>query len=741
MQNQFGKKSLGFSTLPVFMTTVSTILGAILFLRFGYAVGHVGFWGVIAIIVLGHLVTLPTAFAVAEIATNQKVEGGGAYYIISRSFGLNLGAAIGLALYLSQAISVSFYVIAFSEAFDPVLKFLHSQFGFSIMDKRIISIPMMIILAIIMVTKGANIGVKFLYVIVGILFLSIFMFFIGTTNYSPSDVDYTAHIPNNDNFFYVFTIIFPAFTGIAAGLGLSGDLRDPKKSIPLGTLLATVVGIIVYIAAAFKMIHSASPEDLANDQLIMSKIAIWGPIIPIGLACATISSALGSVIVAPRTLQALGEDRIFYQQNIDGWLARGNAKDNEPINASVITSIIALFFVAIGSVNFIAEIISMFFMVTYGAICTISFLEHFAADPSYRPTFKSKWYFSLLGALLSIWLMFKMNMPYAVLSLIIMAVIYVLVSANNPDRKGLARLFKGAIFQLSRALHVFLQKSDSEESEETWRPSVVCISADSLKRFAAFDLLRWISYRYGFGTYIHLILGFLSKDTIKESQKIKQKLIKIAEDSKSKVFLDTIISPSYTSAIAQVIQLPGVSGKPNNSILFEYNRDNPNNFEYIVDNFNIIKSKNFDVYILGSTVKGFGYKKEIHVWIQSSHYENANLMILLSYIILGHPDWRKAHIKIFAVYPEEEITDKQNKLIELIKSGRLPISPKNIKFIAQKHDENIKSIINEKSEDADLTIIGFKNEDIFERGIKIFEGLDNLSNVLYVNTQTEKEIK
>lgn len=189
MQNQFGKKNLGFSTLPVFMTTVSTILGAILFLRFGYAVGHVGFWGVISIIVLGHLVTLPTAFAVAEIATNQKVEGGGAYYIISRSFGLNLGAAIGLALYLSQAISVSFYVIAFSEAFDPVLEFLHSQFGFSIMDKRIISIPMMIILAIIMVTKGANIGVKFLYVIVGILFLSIFMFFIGTTNYSPSDVD------------------------------------------------------------------------------------------------------------------------------------------------------------------------------------------------------------------------------------------------------------------------------------------------------------------------------------------------------------------------------------------------------------------------------------------------------------------------------------------------------------------------------------------------------------------------
>ncbi|MCK4751468.1 MAG: hypothetical protein KAT15_30635, partial [Bacteroidales bacterium] len=98
-----------FGTLPVFMTTISTILGAILFLRFGYAVGHQGFLGVIGIILLGHMVTIPTAMAVGEIATNQKVQGGGAYYIISRSFGLNIGASIGIALYLSQAISVAFY--------------------------------------------------------------------------------------------------------------------------------------------------------------------------------------------------------------------------------------------------------------------------------------------------------------------------------------------------------------------------------------------------------------------------------------------------------------------------------------------------------------------------------------------------------------------------------------------------------------------------------------------------------
>ncbi len=80
------RTTASFGTLPVFMMTISTILGAILFLRFGYAVGHQGFLGAIGIIFLGHMVTIPTAMAVAEIATNQKVQGGGAYYIISRSF-------------------------------------------------------------------------------------------------------------------------------------------------------------------------------------------------------------------------------------------------------------------------------------------------------------------------------------------------------------------------------------------------------------------------------------------------------------------------------------------------------------------------------------------------------------------------------------------------------------------------------------------------------------------------------
>ncbi|MBE9517658.1 MAG: amino acid permease, partial [Bacteroidetes bacterium] len=152
-----------FGTLPVFMTTISTILGAILFLRFGYAVGHLGFLGVIGIIFLGHMVTIPTAMAVAEIATNQKVQGGGAYYIISRSFGINIGSAIGITLYLSQAISVAFYVIAFSEAFDPLIRYLHYEINTPLVDKRWVGLASMTLLSVVILSRGANFGMKALY--------------------------------------------------------------------------------------------------------------------------------------------------------------------------------------------------------------------------------------------------------------------------------------------------------------------------------------------------------------------------------------------------------------------------------------------------------------------------------------------------------------------------------------------------------------------------------------------------
>ncbi len=741
-------------TLPVFMTAISTILGAILFLRFGYAVSHVGLLNTLLIIVIGHLVTIPTAMAVAEIATNQKVEGGGAYYMISRSFGLNIGGAIGIALFLSQAISVAFYIIAFTVATQDLLVWVQGEYGYYI-PPWAVNFSMMGLLTLLMLTKGADIGVKALYFVVVILLASLVCFFAGSpTDGAPQTIDWMGTIPSmltpqehgvdapihRYTFFAMFTIIFPAFTGIAAGLGLSGDLKDPKKSIPRGTLWATVVGIIVYFAVAFKLYFSADQIALASDEMYMQKIAIWGPIIPIGLACAAVSSALGSIMIAPRTLQALGSDKIF-PGTFSRWMAKGRPKNNEPFNASLVTCVIGFLFVSLGDIDVVARVIAMFFMVTYGAICMVSFFEHFAADPSYRPTFKSHWSVSLFGGLLCFWLMFQMDFMYAVISVVLMVAIYIWISSISKDKKGLANLFKGVIFQISRKLQLSLQKRDSVTSDEdNWRPFIICISEDSFKRRSAFDMVRWIAHKYGFGTYMHYIKGFLSKDTKEEAVNTKQRLINLAEGVKSRVYLDTIISPSYTSAIAQSIQLPGISGKGNNMILFEYSGEEKDNLQHVLDNYNILKSTEFDVCILRSSYKGFGYKKDIHIWITSTDYQNSNLMILLGYILMGHPEWKHGDIKIFSIYHEGEILDQEQRLLELIKAGRLPISPNNIQLIKQHENEAYRKVINQYSGDADITIVGFDDKDLSEQGIATFDGYNDIGNVLFVNAADDKDL-
>lgn len=782
-----------FGTAPVFFTAISTILGAIMFLRFGFAVGMVGLAGTMAIILIGHAVTIPTAMAIAEIATNQKVEGGGEYYIISRSFGLVIGSTIGIALYMSQAISVAFYIMAFTEAFKPLVEWIISTYPLLpwaeslLRQPQTIGIPALLILTWLILSKGADLGVKVLYTVVFTLAIALLAFFIGSTEYADNnavdffnsysaDVQATAtaienlveenappdtvflggeevtmdiakpvepmpDIPNL-SFFTVFAIIFPAFTGMTAGVGLSGDLRDPGKSIPLGTLAATIGGMVIYFFMAWKLSASAPPEALADtSHLVMADIAWQGWwIIPLGLAAATISSALGSIMVAPRTLQAIAADQIFPAPAINYWISRGKGENNEPYNASLITVLLAAFFILLGALDSVAEIISMFFMVTYGSLCLISFLNHFAADPSYRPTFRSKWYVSLFGALACFGLMFFMNSSYAAMAIALIGILYVYISYSNPDKRSMALIFQGVIFQFSRRLQIFLQKADKEQNK-SWRPSVIAASDATFTRLGAFDLLRWLSQKYGFGTYIHNVNGYLSHETSEEAAEIKERIIRMAEKTDSRIYVDTIVSPSYTSAIAQVIQFPGIAGTENNLLLLEYSKNHDEGLKDIIDNFKLIKSVEFNIGILGLSERGFGLKKSIHVWITRAHYESANLMILLAYVMTGHPEWEGAEIKLFAVFEESKLAQEEQALYDLIKTGQLPISRNNIDVLCRQDDTDSREVIGRKSGEADLVILGFRDEALKRIGAGYFSGYEDIGNVLFVNATGEVEIR
>ena len=726
----------GFGTAPVFLAAVSTILGAVLFLRFGYAVGHVGALGAIALVIIGHAITIPTGLAVAEIATNLKVEGGGEYYIISRSFGTTVGGAIGISLYLSQAISVAFYMIAFSEAFRPLFPWFEQVTGWGA-DVRMVGIPATLLLVGIILYKGADLGVASLWVVVAVLVVSLAMFFLGRPDTAPETVSWTAKVAQPDSFFMVFAIIFPAFTGMTAGVGLSGDLKNPRKSIPLGTIAGTLTGMVVYLLIIVKMVYSATPEQLASDGLVMSKIALWGPIIPIGLGAATLSSAIGSILVAPRTLQALAHDRIMPFDFVNRFLGRGRGEANEPVNATLATAVLALVFVAMGSVDFVAQIISMFFMVTYGALCAISFLEHFAGNPSYRPTFRSRWYLSAMGAVACFVMMYQMQPLYAVAAWAAMAVLYQWLKRTRKEERSISTMVQGVLYQVTRLLRVAMQKQQSQPGMSDWRPSFLAVSKASLTRLAPFDLLRWISHHYGFGTFIHYVPGFLTAAHSEEARQVKARLVEQTAASDAGIYVDTIISPSFKTAVAQTVQLPGVSGLENNSVLFEFRQGDADALPDIVDGTTFAAVAGFNLCVLRSSDRHFGYKRHLHIWLTPGDYGNANLMILLAYIIIGHPEWKGAEIELYAAFDESQMAAGVAHLNTLIAQGRIPISPSNVRRIPFSADLPFDEQVRRHSSDADLVITGFSLAKMRADGGAFFRGFPDIQDLLFVRASQD----
>ena len=740
----------GFGTAPVFLMSITAILGAVMFLRFGYTVGSVGLLGALLIILIAHMITIPAGMAISEIATNQRVGGGGEYYIISRSFGLRIGATIGVMLYAAQSISVAFYIIGFTEGFEPFKSWIQGNILDPLpidvaYDPRLISIPVGLILFSIIILKGAKIGIKFLWVVFALMIAAIIIFMVSPPmgDAPTTFIDITDTAPNSDSFLIVFAIVFPAFTGMTAGVGLSGDLKDPGKSIPRGIILATVIGFIVYVAMMIKLYFSAPSIDLASEPMIMfyraeaiSDLPL-GFIVLAGLFGATISSAVGFSLIGPRTLQALGRDKVFYSNRIGNFIKSGKGKENEPVNGTLISALVAMVFILVGDLNIVAQIITMFFLITYGSVCLISFLEHFAGNPSYRPTFRSKWYISLVGAILCFGIMFQFSPFYAITTLLIMGIIYYWLGRRHKQSRSFAIIFQGVMFQLSRVMKIRLQRSMSKPDKFNWRPSIVAISTNAVERKDPKEMLRWISHHYGFGTLIHFIKGRLDEETVKEADRIQKVLIQEMRDTGANYSVNTLVSPSIFTVVAQTVQISGVSGMDNNTLMFEFHKNRKDELHDILIGLKIASVVNYNKLVLRSTEHNFGDRKRIHLWITREDFKNINLMILLSYIIMEHDDWKDAKITIHTLFSKGEKAALAKRVKNLIVEGRLPISQRSVRIRTYREENEIVDIIHRFSRGADLTMIGFTREQIEASGSEIFTRYDDLRDTLFVQATQE----
>ena len=441
------------------------ILGVILYLRMGYVTGQAGLLDCLLIIAFAKLITLLTALSMSSLATNTRVRGGGAYYIISRSLGVEYGGAIGPVFFLALATSVALYVLGFTEA----VLWLFPDLPVS----PKLCATLVNLFVFICVYLGAAWTISLQFIILGVMILSLVSFFAGVlptfsmaslqTNIAP------AYTPGN-NLFTMFALFFPAVTGFMAGANLSGDLKDPGRAIPGGTLLAILVTAMIYVAVAITLAGSQTRELLLQNTFIMGTAARWPALIAAGVLAATLSSALSAMMGAPRVLHALSRDNVFNPLRFFG---RATGRDHEPRPAIALTFAISQCSILLGDLNAIAPLITMFFLITYGAINLSCFYESITRNPSYRPVFPlSHWSIGLLGATACLAAMFLMSPLWAVAAIALIAVLMSQIRRYEIQSRWGDVQWGNAYERARRAL---LSLEEERYHPKSWRPSILAV--------------------------------------------------------------------------------------------------------------------------------------------------------------------------------------------------------------------------------------------------------------------------
>ncbi|MBE9486164.1 MAG: amino acid permease [Chloroflexi bacterium] len=697
--------------IGVFTPTILTILGVIMYLRFGWVVGQVGLWKTLLIVVLANCLTLITTLCLSAVATNSRVGVGGAYFMISRSLGLEIGGAIGLPLFLSQALSVTLYAFGLAEVLRliwPAAPLMPSAF-------------LIIILVAALAFRGAGTALRSQVPIMVLIVLSLMALFLGaifgdTITASSSPLPFEA-----SGFWAVFAIFFPAVTGIMAGLSLSGDLAEPRRAIPRGTLWAVIIGFAIYLITPFALILGADPATLRNEPLIWTQISIFGPwlILP-GLCGAIFSSAVSSMLGAPRTLQALAMDHLA-PKLLAGESEQGKS---EPVFGLLITLGLALGAVFLGDLNAVATVVSMFFLSVYGIINLVAALEKLSGNPSWRPRVDVPWGLSLLGALACFAVMMLIHLPASLIAISIEFLLWLFLKhhLHLKARGDVRRDIYQALVRWS-----LLRLTERPMTARNWRPHILVFVGDIEKRLDLVRYADWFSEERGIITVSELIQGDVLNLDLNLQQR-RQHIQQILRREGIHAFGEVNVVQDIERGIVAVAQANGIAGIESNTVILGW----PDELERMTAFLKIIRRlKRLNQSLLIGCVKALptrheGTKRRIDIW-WGGLQRNGDLMLLLAYLLSRNPEWRGSTIRILSVASNELMQEKTVSFLrKLIPEIRIDAE---VRVMVKAKEERIKDIIVEQSSSADLILLGLAtpeegNEEHYARRLyRLAEGL------------------
>ena len=703
----------------VFTPSTLTILGVIMFLRFGEVVGQAGIANCLIIILCAKLITTLTTFSISAIATNTRVKGGGAYFLISRSLGVEFGGAIGIVFFLAQAISVAMYVIGFTEAFLYVFPGL----GFTA-----IQMASFVNLVVFMcVYIGAGWTIKLQYGILAVLALSLLSFYLGAIPKATSanfEANFDPSYLSGGSLFTMFALFFPAVTGIMAGVNMSGDLQSPSKSIPKGTLLAIAVTGLVYLSMAVLLGASSSRSALATNNFVMLDIARWPMLINAGIFAATLSSALGSMMGAPRILQALARDNIFPSLRRFG---RGSGASGEPRAATVLTFAIAQVCVLLGDLNAIAPIITMFFMLTYGTINFACFRESITGNPSYRPAFRfSHWCTALLGALGCAAVMILINPLWAFVSILAMAVLHFYISRKEVEARW-GDLQSGAAFE--RARRALLRLEEERYHPKNWRPIILALSGGAWMRNHLAEFGYWFTAGHGVLSLGQIISGDV-EDQVERRISEEDKLRKFIANEDLEAFPAVVVEDDLMEGVKTLLQSHGIGGFRPNTVMLGWSED-PERYPTFFEMLRLIRELGRSIIIVRSPrERGVIPEGPIDIWWRGG--SNGTLMLLLAHLLAKNPQWRNRKIRVLSAIGADKDPEKASaRISEMLATARIKADPEIVAA------EDSLEVMRRRSADSALVLIGFELPEEggeTECGVELNATIEGFDNVVLVSS-------
>ena len=676
---------LGLGTfLGVFTPTVLTILGVILYLRLGWVVGNAGIGGALLIVGLSHVITISTALSMSALATNMRIGVGGAYFIISRSLGLEIGGALGIPLYLSQTLSVTLYAFGLAEGVRIIWPGAPVQ----------LLAAVIVVGVVLIAARSAVLALKLQLPLMIFIGLSLISLVVGV-GWPPDPQVPMMGTWEDGDFWAVFAIFFPAVTGILAGVGLSGDLKDPSKSIPLGVLSAVAVGLVVYLIAPLILGSGADEATLRSDPLVWMELAWFSPVVVIGLWGAILSSALGSVLGAPRTLQALAQDGLVPRK-----VGALDEESGEPMVALRITGVVAFLAVALGDLNAVATVVTMFFLTTYGMLNLAAGLEALVQDPSFRPRIRVPWWVSLAGGLGCFIAMFAINPWACVTALFIEAVIWWWIERRSLEatwgdvRTGL---------WMATARFAMLKLRRARRDPRNWRPNVLVFTADLARSVGMVEMASDLSQRNGIVTVCTLMIGDVENHGDLAALIARNHGI-LAEEGLD-AFCEVAAVHDMDAGVVTVAQSNGFAGVSSNMVMLGWPGTDAK-AEHLGRLLGLVRrlaGLEKSTMIMRPVVNSRKAGGEIIVWWKGRE-SNGDLMLLLAHLLTLSASWREQHIALKAVVDTaEEVGPIKAEFEAMLEEIRIHAS---VEIIVREPEQNPVEIIRARSQDASLIFVG-----------------------------------